>query len=330
MIPTFSDIEDAALVIKGLAVRTPLLESPFLNDLAGCRLLIKPETLQKTGSFKYRGAYNAVSRIPENQRANGVVAYSSGNHAQGTAAAAQALNIPAVIVMPADAPTLKIENTKAYGAEVILYDRIKESREDIAASISEERKTTLIRPYDDPYIIAGQGTVGMEIADDCKALGIELNSLVVPCGGGGLTAGCALAFQHLSPKTNVFTAEPEKFDDTARSLKTGIREKNAPGGKSICDALLAPMPGELTFEINHKIVTAGLVANDNDVQRAMAALFLRLKIVAEPGGAIAAAAVLSGKANFKGKTVAIVCSGGNVGGVDFQEAITCSEDKKAN
>jgi threonine dehydratase len=324
IIPTFNDIEDAARILRGLAVRTPLLESPFLNELAGCRLLIKPEMLQITGSFKFRGAYNAISRIPEERHANGIVAYSSGNHAQGTAAAAQSLNIPAIIVMPADAPRLKIENTKAYGADVVLYDRIKESREEIAASIAEERKATIIRPYDDPYIIAGQGTVGMEIADDCKALGVELDALVIPCGGGGLPAGCALAFERLMPRTKVFTAEPKEFDDTARSLQSGIRETNSPDGKSICDALLAPMPGELTFEINHKIITAGLMASDEEVRRAMAALFLRLKIVAEPGGAIAAAAVMAELARFKGKTVAVVCSGGNVDSDDFQKAITYS------
>ncbi|MBT3767983.1 MAG: threonine/serine dehydratase [Rhodospirillaceae bacterium] len=327
MTPTFSDIEDAARVLKYLTVRTPLLESPFLNDLAGCRLLIKPEMLQKTGSFKFRGAYNTVSRIPEDRRANGVVAYSSGNHAQGTAAAAQSLNIPAIIVMPADAPKLKIANTKAYGAEVVLYDRDNEVREDIAEAIAKDRNATIIKPYDDRYVVAGQGTVGAEIAEDCNALGIELDALVVPCGGGGLTAGCALAFHSLLPKTLVYTAEPEGFDDTARSLVSGQHETNPPGTKSICDALLSPTPGEMTFEINRDLVSAGLIASDDDVQRTMAALFLRLKIVCEPGGAIAAAAVLSGdKERFMGKVVAVVCSGGNVDSAVFKTALSTSND----
>jgi threonine dehydratase len=327
MTPTFADIEDAARVLEGLAVRTPLLESPFLNDMAGCRLLIKPEMLQKTGSFKIRGAYNTVSRIPEDRRAKGVVAYSSGNHAQGTAAAAQLLNIPAVIVMPADAPKLKIANTKSYGAEVVLYDRDNEIREEIAETIAIERDATIVRPYDDPYVVAGQGTVGAEIAEDCKALGIELEALVVPCGGGGLTAGCALAFNTLSPKTQIYAAEPEGFDDTARSLVSGQREANTAGIKSICDALLSPTPGTMTFEINRELVSAGLVASDDDVQRTMAALFLRLKIVAEPGGAIAAATVLfDDKDRFKGKAVAVVCSGGNVDSTVFQTALSTSND----
>ena len=326
MTPTIADIEDAARVLKGLTVRTPLLESPFLNELAGCRLLVKPEMLQKTGSFKFRGAYNTVSRIPEDRRASGVVAYSSGNHAQGTAAAAQLLGIPAVIVMPADAPKLKIANTKAYGAEVVLYDREKKIREDIGDAIARERSATLIRPYDDPYVIAGQGTVGFEISEDCKALGIEPDALIVPCGGGGLIAGCALAVQSMLPTTQVYSAEPEKFDDTARSFTSGQREINAPGVKSICDALLTPTPGELTFEINRKIVRGGMVATDEDAFRAMAALFIRLKIVAEPGGAIAAAAVLADKERFKGKTVVVVCSGGNVDGALFQTALSTPID----
>lgn len=326
MTPTIADIEDAARVLKGLTVRTPLLESPFLNELAGCRLLVKPEMLQKTGSFKFRGAYNTVSRIPEDRRASGVVAYSSGNHAQGTAAAAQLLGIPAVIVMPADAPKLKIANTKAYGAEVVLYDREKKIREDIGDAIARERSATLIRPYDDPYVIAGQGTVGFEISEDCKALGIEPDALIVPCGGGGLIAGCALAVQSMLPTTQVYSAEPEKFDDTARSFTSGQREINAPGVKSICDALLTPTPGELTFEINRKIVRGGMVATDEDALRAMAALFIRLKIVAEPGGAIAAAAVLADKERFKGKTVVVVCSGGNVDGALFQTALSTPID----
>jgi len=325
MTPTFADIEDAARVLKGLVVRTPLLESPFLNELAGCRLLIKPEMLQKTGSFKFRGAYNTVSRIAKDRRANGVVAYSSGNHAQGTAAAAQLLNIPAVIVMPADAPKLKIANTKAYGAEVVLYDRDNEIREDIAEAIAKDRNATIVRPYDDPCVVAGQGTVGVEIVEDCIALGIKLDALVVPCGGCGLTAGCALAFHTLSPKTQVYSAEPEGFDDTARSLVSGQRETNTPGAKSICDALLLPAPGALTFEINRDLVSVGLVASDDDVQRAMAALFLRLKIVSEPGGAIAAAAVFADdKETFKDKVAAVVCSGGNVDSAAFQTALSIS------
>ena len=310
--PAFADIEAAAARLAGRAVVTPLLASPALDERAGARVLIKPETLQRTGSFKFRGAYNKIAQISKADRAAGVVAYSSGNHAQGVAAAARLLDVPATIVMPADAPTIKIENTRSYGAEVLLYDRYRETREEVAAAIVAERGATLVRPYDDPDVIAGQGTCGLEIGRQAAALGLRLDLLLVCCGGGGLTAGSALALAELSPRTAVYTVEPVGFDDTARSLATGRRVTNESGRHSICDALLAPTPGELTFSINRRLLAGGLVVSEDETRGAMAYAFRHLKLVAEPGGAVALAALLSSKLGFGGKTIALILSGGNV------------------
>ncbi len=319
--PSFADIEAAAARLVGRAVITPMLTSPALDERVGGQVLIKPENLQRTGSFKFRGAYNKIAQIPETERAAGVVAFSSGNHAQGVAAAARLLDVPATIVMPADAPSIKIENTRSHGAEVLLYDRYREAREEVAAALVAERGATLVRPYDDPDIVAGQGSCGLEMAHQAADLGLQLDQLLVCCGGGGLTAGVALAMAECSPRTAIYTAEPKGFDDTARSLAAGRRVANETGAASICDALLAPTPGELTFAINRRLLAGGLVVSDEETRAAMAYAFRDLKLVVEPGGAVALAALLSGKLDARGKTTALVLSGGNVDPERYAEAI---------
>lgn len=319
--PTIDAIRRAASALEGKAVPTPVLESPLLNERLGGRILVKAEPLQRTGSFKFRGAYNRISAIPERNRAGGVVAYSSGNHAQGVAAAAQMLGMPAVIVMPADAPAIKAANTRALGAEVVFYDRVRESREDIADALLRERRGTLVRPYDDPLIIAGQGTVGLEMAAQVREREASLDALLCPCGGGGLIGGTALALAEESPQTAVYAVEPEDFDDTARSLAAGERLANEAGGSSLCDALLAPEPGELTFALNSRLLAGGLTVSDDQVKEAMKLAFETLKVVVEPGGAVALAALLGGAFDARGKTVGLVFSGGNVDADIFAEAI---------
>lgn len=319
--PTLADIEDAARRLAGVAVKTPLLESSLLNERLGARLLLKPEPLQRAGSFKFRGAYNRISRLDEAARKRGVVAFSSGNHAQGVAAAAQLLGAPAVILMPKDAPAVKIANTRAYGAEVVLFDRDKDDREAMARRIAAERGATVVPPYDDPFIIAGQGTVGLEIAEELTARRIAADAVIVPCGGGGLVAGTSTALAARLPGLPVYSAEPVGFDDTARSLTQGTRQGNVPGAKSFCDALLAPMPGEITFPINHKRLAGGLAVSDAEVRHAMAAAFASFKLVIEPGGAVALAAALSGKIPIKGKTIVVVASGGSVDPATFAQAL---------
>ena len=310
--PTLADIEDARQRLRGMAVVTPLLESPMLNERLGGRLLVKAEPLQRTGSFKFRGAYNRLSRLDPEQKKRGVVAYSSGNHAQGVAAAAQILGIPAVIVMPADAPEIKVRNTRAYGAEVVTYDRYTESREAKGEKLRAERGAVLVPPFDDPYIIAGQGTIGLEIAEQAAAAGVGLDAVITGASGGGLISGTAIALHAKSPRTKIYVAEPANFDDIIRSLKSGRRETNDTKAKSICDALMSPSPGEITFPIISKLVAGGFAVTDDEVRRAMATAFAELKIVVEPGGAVGLAAVLSGKLPIRGKAVAVICSGGNV------------------
>lgn len=309
---TAADIAAASEAIRPFAVRTPLLSSPALDERTGARVFLKPEMLQRTGSFKFRGAYNKISSIPADLRGSGVVAFSSGNHAQGVAAAAQLYGIPATIVMPADSPRTKRERTKGYGAEVVLYDRDREDREAIARGICDKRGATLVPPYEDPRIIAGQGTLGREIADDLAALGAIPDIVAAPASGGGLTAGVAIGIKTRFPECTIMTAEPEGFDDHALSLAHGRRERHRPAGRTICDALMAQMPGELTFSINRQLVAAGVVASDADVGEAMKFAFREFKLVVEPGGAAALAALLAGRLDAKGKTVAIVLSGGNV------------------
>lgn len=315
-------IEAAAARLSGRARRTPLLSSPFLDRLAGRRIWVKAECLQHTGSFKFRGGWSAVSSLSPEQLGRGVIAFSSGNHAQGVAAAAAAHGAPAVIVMPADAPKTKIDNTRALGAEVVTYDRTGgEDREAIGARLSAERGLTLIRPYDEPQVIAGQGTVGLEIAEQAAKAGIEAADVLVPCGGGGLTSGIALALEARAPRLRVRTAEPEGFDDTARSLLSGRREKNARLSGSLCDAIVTPSPGEITFPILQRLCGPGLAVSDDEAMRAMALAFGRLKIVLEPGGAVALAAALFRPDDIAGGDVIVVASGGNVDAGLFARAL---------
>jgi threonine dehydratase len=307
-----ADIDAAARVLAPFAVRTPLLSSPVLNERVGTRVFLKPEMLQRTGSFKFRGAFNKLSSIPQSARGGGVVAFSSGNHAQGVAAAAKILNMRATIVMPADSPLLKRERTKSYGAEVVLYDRDSEDREAIANGIAAKHGATLVRPYDDPFVIAGQGTAGREIAEDMAALGIAPDIVVAPVSGGGLIAGVATAIKARFPQASVMSAEPESFDDHARSLRAGKREAHDNKGRTICDALMAAMPGEITFAINGRLLTKGLVASDAEVGVAVGFAFRELKLVVEPGGCVGLAALLAGRIDTAGKNIVIVLSGGNV------------------
>src|SRR6476660_6805277 len=266
---TSADIDAAARVLAPFAVRTPLLSSPTLDERAGPRVFLKPEMLQRTGSFKFRGAFNKLSSIPQAARSGGVVAFSSGNHAQGVAAAAQILNMQATIVMPKDSPLTKRERTKGYGAEVVLYDRDKEDREAISQDIARKRGATLVRPYDDPFVIAGQGTAGREIAEDMAALGLAPDIVVAPASGGGLIAGVATAVKARFPLATLIVAEPKGYDDHALSLKAGHREAHHAAVRTICDALMAAMPGELTFAINSKLLANGVTASDEEVGAAV-------------------------------------------------------------
>lgn len=322
-LPGFAEIEAAASRLAGQAIVTPLLGNPALDAAVGGRVLIKPEILQRTGSFKFRGAYNKISRLAGgSEPPRAIVAYSSGNHAQGVAAAAQLLGIPALIVMPSDAPTIKVENTRSYGAEVVFYDRATEERDVIAGRIASERGAAIVPPFDDPDIIAGQGTVGREIALQTAQMELSPDLVLVPCSGGGLTAGCALALSAMSPRTAVYAVEPAGFDDTARSLAAGRRVANARATGSFCDALLSREPGRLTFEINRRLLAGALAVTDAEVARAMEFAFRVLKLVVEPGGAVALAAVLGGKIDVAGRTAVVVCSGGNVDAGTFGRAIT--------
>ena len=309
-------------MLKPFAVRTPLLSSPALDERLGTRVFLKPEMLQRTGSFKFRGAFNKLSSIPPGSRSGGVVAFSSGNHAQGVAAAARILNMWATIVMPADAPLSKRERTKAYGAEVVLYDRDREDREAIAREIAGPRGATLVRPYDDPLVIAGQGTVGQEIVDDMAALGLAPDIVVAPASGGGLVAGVATAVKARFPGALMMCAEPESFDDHARSLRAGKREPHGAEGRTICDALMAAIPGEITFSINCRLLAQGVVASDAEVGAAVGFAFRELKLVVEPGGAVGLAALLAGHIECRGKNVVIVLSGGNVDADMFAKLIS--------
>src|SRR3954451_6622664 len=307
-----ADIDAAPRVLAPFAIRTPLLSSPALDERAGTKIFLKPEVLQRTGSFKFRGAFNKLSAIPQSARGGGVVAFSSGNHAQGVAAAAQILNMQATIVMPADAPRSKRERTKGYGAQVVLYDRDREDREAIARDIAGKHGATLVPPYDDPKVIAGQGTVGREIAEDLAALGITPDIVVAPASGGGLVAGVPPPVRPRYPQAFLMSAEPEGFDAHARSLRAGKREPHHAEGRTICDALMATVPGEITFAINQRLLTQGVTASDAEVGAAVASVFREFTLVVEPGGAVCLAALLAGRIEARGKTIVIVLSGGNV------------------
>lgn len=319
--PELADITAAADRLRQVARLTPLLESPILNDVLGFRLLVKAEVLQFTGSFKFRGAYNRIAQLTAAERNAAVVAFSSGNHAQGVALAARLCGARATILMPTDAPRIKQENTRKYGAEVVLYDRLSEDREALGRQLASERGATLVPPFEDPAVIAGQGTIGLEIAVACRDLGVAPSAVMVPVSGGGLLAGIATALKGEMPKTRVFAVEPEGFDDTARSLRSGRRESNPPGGRSICDALLVPTPGETTFAINSRLAAGGLVVSDTEVEAAMVQAFQYFKLVIEPGGAVALAALLAGKIETAGQAAVAVASGGNVDAALFSAVL---------
>ena len=311
MTVTFSDIEAAAARLAGRHIVTPLIESPALNERVGARVVLKPETLQRVGAFKFRGAWNRLSQLNAEERKAGVVAYSSGNHAQGVALAAKLLGMPAVIVMPADAPVVKVENTRGYGAEIRFYDRLTERRDLIAAAIAEERGAVIVPSYDDPHIIAGQGTAGLELARQAQIMGVALDLFAGPIGGGGLMAGCSTAVKALSPGTEIWGAEPEAYDDTRRSLAAGKRVAVTGAGRTLCDALEAPMPGELTFPVLQANLAGVAAVSDAEVAEAVRFAFNTLKLVVEPGGAAALAALLAGKLP-RASTVAVLLSGGNI------------------
>lgn len=324
-IPTIDDVVDARSRLQGQAVVTPLLESPALNARVKGRVLIKAENLQRTGSFKFRGAWNCISRLTAETARGGVVAYSSGNHAQGVAAAAALMKLPALIVMPVDTPEIKKANTRSYGAEVVTYDRVRENREEIAGRIATERGAVIVPPFEHPQIIAGQGTTGLELVEQAAERGAKLDAVLAPVSGGGLIAGISLAVKARSPGTQIHSVEPEGFDDHARSLASGKRERNVKASGSICDALLSPEPGELTFAVNQSRLSAGLVVSEAEVRRAMVFAFHHLKLVIEPGGAVGLAAVLSGKIATEGRTIALIASGGNVDPALFAEILIAKD-----
>jgi threonine dehydratase len=307
-----ADIEAAAKRLDGVAIKTPLLRSAELDQLVKGTVLLKPECFQQTGSFKIRGAYNLLVQLSKEQAARGAVAFSSGNHAQGVALAGKLLGIHTAIVMPEDAPRAKLANTRRLGGEVITFDRRSGDREKIARALAAERGAAVVPSFDHPHIIAGQGTVGLEIAEQAQALNLMPDQVLICCGGGGLSSGSAIALKSRCPDTDVYLVEPEEFDDTARSMQSGERVANGKTANSICDALLTDRPGKMTFEINRQLARDVLLVSDAEVREAMRFAFRSLKLVVEPGGAVALAALLSGKVDAVGKTTAVVLSGGNV------------------
>ncbi len=326
--PILGEIEEAASSLKGVAVETPLLENVECNIQLNGRLLVKAETMQRTGSFKFRGAFNRIRQLTADERERGVIAYSSGNHAQAVALSANLMVTQALIVMPSDAPLSKIICTRELGAEIITYDRTTEIREDVAEHSRVQRNLVMVPPNEDSRVLAGAGTVALELIHQAEALGVTLDAVLVPCGGGGLTAATALAFEALSPKTEIYGVEPELFDDTRRSLQAGVRVANPKGRTTICDAIMTDTPGELTFAINRDRLSGILTVNDNDVRSAMAFAFDQFKIVIEPGGAVGLAAVLSGKIDIAGKSVAVIASGGNVDAETLCAALNAAKKLK--
>ncbi|HEX5279060.1 MAG TPA: threonine/serine dehydratase [Micropepsaceae bacterium] len=311
-VPHFDETEAAARRLNGVAVRTPLVESQILSERCGGRVLLKLETLQRTGSFKFRGAYNRLVQLSPEERTHGVVAFSSGNHAQGVACAAALLGIHATIVMPSDAPRVKRDATRAYGAEIVQYDRQRENREAIAARIAQDSGAIVVPSFDDRHVIAGQGTIGLELAAQAEALGATLDLVAVPCSGGGLASGIALALRGKSPGTKLLTVEPEGYDGARLSLRDGERMAAKGTRPTIADALTSPAPGVLPFGILHALGARGVAVNDDELAYAVGFAALRLKLVAEPGGAAALAALLARKCDIAGGTVTIVVSGGNI------------------
>ncbi|MBO0765881.1 MAG: threonine/serine dehydratase [Hyphomicrobiaceae bacterium] len=319
--PTYADVVAARARIGALACRTPLIEHPALNAAVGGRVLLKAENLQRVGAFKFRGAYNKVAQVDKAAYPGGVVACSSGNHAQGVAAAATLRGLKSTIIMPSDAPRLKIERTKAFGGEVIAYDRVKEDRDAIAREICAKRCAALVHPFDDPDVIAGQGTVGMEMMEQAQALGIKPEVVLVGASGGGLIGGVSLAVKEAWPEVLIYSVEPAGFDDLARSLARGERQRNAHLSGSICDALMAATPGEITFEMAKRNLAGGLAVTDEEAKAAVRFAFRELKLVVEPGGAVSLAAILAKKLDFARRTVMAVLSGGNVDPAVFSEII---------
>jgi threonine dehydratase len=323
-LPTHDDVRAAASRIGPHVVRTPMLRHPLLDQLTGGTIVVKPEPLQRTGSFKLRGATNAALRLDAAQRRAGVVTNSSGNHGQATACAAAMLGMAALVAMPADAPAIKVESTRRWGAEITFFDRKTTDREALCARLAEERGRAILPPFDHPDVIAGQGTLALELFEDAKAAGLTLDALAVCTGGGGLIAGCALAAEGASPGTRIWAVEPEGWDDTKRSLDAGERIANDGAGETLCDALLSMRPGAITFAVNQPRLAGGVVVTRAEVFRAMRFAFEHLKIVAEPGGAVALAAVLAGKVETKDRTVGLVISGGNVDAAVFAEALAAT------
>ncbi len=321
-IPNYDDIVSAAKAIEGEAVRTPLMRSEALDKATGCRVFIKPENLQRTGSFKFRGAYNAISKLSDEERAKGILANSSGNHAQGVGDASRVFGCNATIVMPADAPVMKVERTKAFGAKVVHFDRASQDREKILARLKDETGAVVVHPYNNAMVIAGQGTVGLEIAQDLEAQNVELDRMVVCTGGGGLTAGVALSIKEHFHQAKIHCTEPVGFDDYKRSLESGKLETNAKTAGSICDAIISPSPGTIGFEVNKNLLHSGLVVSDEEALAAVKFAYEELKLVVEPGGAVALAGVLKYGHEWTGQTVAIVLSGGNIDPDLFIQAIS--------
>jgi threonine dehydratase len=319
--PTADDVLAARQRITPHIIRTPMLRNTELDHRTGGTILIKPEVLQRTGAFKLRGATNALCCLTQEQLQRGVVTYSSGNHGQAIACAAQSLGVAATIVMPSDAPAIKRQSTERWGAKIIAYERASENREAIAQEVVTRTGATLIPPYEHADVIAGQGTLALELADDAAAAGLRLDALLVCTGGGGLIAGCALALSIASPDTNIYSVEPAGWDDTARSLKSGKREKNDLLGSTFCDALLTPTPGNLTFGINRHLLAGGFACSDQQVVTAMKFAAASLKLVLEPGGAVALAALLAGTFDARGLTVGVVLSGGNIDLADFARVL---------
>jgi threonine dehydratase len=309
---TLADIEAAAERLKGHAVETPLIESPALNERLGARVLIKLETLQRVGAFKFRGAYNRLAQLSADERQRGVVAFSSGNHAQGVALAAKLLGMPALIVMPSDAPAVKVAATRGYGAEIKLYDRLTESREAIAAEIAARRRAVVVPAFDDPHIVAGQGTAGLEMLAQARERVAAFDLVLAPVSGGGLLAGVSVVVKTLSPATEIWGVEPFAFDDLRQSLEIGERVAIKPTGRSLCDALESPAPGEITFPILKKNLAGAVGITDAEVTDAMRYAFSTLKLVVEPGGSVGLAALLTGKIPAAGKTIGLILSGANV------------------
>lgn len=323
-VPTIAEVRAAADRLAGHTVTTQVLRSPVLDGQTGGTILLKAEALQRTGSFKFRGAYNRLVQLDADARGRGVVAWSSGNHAQGVAAAAALLKMPAVIVMPSDAPAIKIANTRTYGAEVVLYDRETQDREQVGRALAAARGATIVPPFDDPDIIAGQGTAGLELMAQAEALGLATDDVIAPASGGGLVAGVGLAVHAARPTARVFAAEPEGYDDHRCSLAAGTRLTNARSSVALCDALLAPTPGALTWRINANSLHGVYAVSDEAVRTAVAFAFTHLKVVLEPSGAIALAAVLSGTHDARGRVVGVVLSGGNVDAATFTQIVRAS------